>query len=329
MLSLLKRLREDHNIDTPGSSDWSLMELSGVCAVLNIPFLVVVQPHLLKDKDCVRLRRYPFDVINQSSGSTSEVVVPLDDLASTILGDSSLLEEDTEEQAEGATNQNSSFREHRPSRETQVECILVVEDAYFGNDREVSKNETPQWKTYRKAMKSISLSAESYLYSLQDSKSQAAAGMQGLPVFAIADISFWALRDFGTALMRREGSEKSAFGASNEIIGISSFALLPTTYRTLRIDSRIPILSSTGADKYPKHKRVLKTLAVAMDNFMKRHGIWGQGSQQGHRQRHDHKGSSSLMTVLLYSKSDVRFDMVTLSCDASGGSGGSSTTRRK
>lgn len=226
MLSLLKRLRQESVAnETPGSSDWSLSELFGVCALLNIRFLVIVQPHLLKDKGCVRLRRYPFDTISQGpnagSSSNNEIVVPLEDLASTIQGDSSLLEEDADEPVEmTAAATSSSSREYRTNKDTQVECIYIDHDQYFGNDRDVSKNETPHWKSYMKTMKGISLSAESYLSSLQDSKSQAAAGMQGLPVFA-ADIPFLVLRDFGTALMRREGNEKSAIGASNEILGNS------------------------------------------------------------------------------------------------------------
>lgn len=300
MLSLLKRLREDAS-DSAGASDWSLQELFGVCAILNIPFVVIVQPHLFS-KGSVRLRRYPYDSLSPGQGSSTssnEIFVSLNDLASTILGDTDLLEEGNEEQVEGNAASSSS------KKDTRVECIFIDNDQYFGNDRELGKNETPHWKTYMKAMKGITLSAESYLSSLQDSSSTLAPGMPGLPVFAAADVSFWALRDFGTALMRREAKEQSAVGASNETI-----------------------------ERHPKYKRVLKTLASAIDNYMRRHGLWtgntvnhhsgGGISSSFHGQRRT-SGSTSLLTILLYSKSDDRFDLVTLECH----SGQNGSSKRK
>lgn len=290
MLSLLKRLREDS--EDASSSDWSLAELFGVCGVLSIPFVVIVQPHSLRDRGTVRLRRVPLDFIGQGGG---EIVVSLDDLAATILGDRALMEDDNEDLTEATAAPSSMLRDHRSSRDAEVECIFVDHDQYFGSDRVVMKSETPQWKAYLKWMKGISLAAESYLSSLQDSKSLGALGMQNLPVFAVADMSFLVLRDFGTALMRRERNEQSALGAANEI-----------------------------TERLPKHKRVLKTLSIAIDNYMKRHGIWsGQSQQQGH-DRHQ-KGSSALISLLLYSKTDDRFDLLTLSAGGRNGAG----TRRK
>ena len=60
-------------------------------------------------------------------------------------------------------------------------------------------------------MKSVKLAAETYLSSLgEPNTSQGVLGMPGIPVFAASDLSFWVLRDFGTALMRRERKEESA-----------------------------------------------------------------------------------------------------------------------
>jgi hypothetical protein len=139
-------------------------------------------------------------------------------------------------------------------------------------------------------MKSVKLSAESYLSSLQDPSSQAAIGLEGVPVFAVADLSFFVLRDFGTALMRRERKEHSASGACAEMI-----------------------------EKYPKHRRVLKTLSVAIDNYMRQHNIWSGGNSGNDESERNQTGghrsaSSSLITVLFYSKIDDRFDMITLNC---------------
>jgi hypothetical protein len=319
----LKRLRDDST--DGGASDWSLTELVGVCALLKIPFLVIVQPHLLRDKNSVRLRRYPYDVISQggatASASTNEAFVSLDVLASTILTDTAP-DEAADEPVEASSSRDagrSHVRENRP-----LPCILVEHDQYYGNDREMYKSEVPQWKAYLKAMKSISLSAQAYLGSLQGSYgagaqsgggAAATSGQSGgapssppmTPVFAVADASFFVLRDFGTSLMRREGAERSAAGAATEAI-----------------------------ERYPKHKRVLRTLGTAIDGFMRRQGYWSySGSASAStshalaqpsliassggtsRQNQPSVHGSSLVTLLLYSKVDDRFDLVTLSSAAS------------
>lgn len=310
MLSLLKRLRED---SMEGSSDWSLTELVGVCALLNIPFLVIVQPHLLRDKGSVRLRRFPYDVIapgagsGGSGGSANEAFVSLDDLPGAILGDS--LEDDADAQADTAltTTQSSSSRDvHRSTRD--IQCIFIEHDSYYGNDRDVSRSENPHRK-YLKWMKGISMSAQSYLSGLQDPNSPYGAA----PVFAVAEAPFLVLRECGTALMRRERAERSAAGAAAEI-----------------------------GERYPEYKRPLKTLGIAIDNYMRRQGYWsyhtksdlaatgtvggsGASSSSHHHHHHQHHSgapptsSSLLASLLLYSKKDDRFDLLTLSCDGGGG----------
>ena len=59
------------------SSEMSLDQLCGLCGVFNIPFVVIVQSHLLKDKAAVRLRPV-FDLGN-------EEFIPLASLAVNIL----------------------------------------------------------------------------------------------------------------------------------------------------------------------------------------------------------------------------------------------------
>jgi hypothetical protein len=81
---------------------------------------------------------------------------------------------------------------------------------------------------------------------------------QGTPVFAV-NLPFWELRDFGTSLMR--------YGNSSAV-----------------------------TEQYPKNKKVFKTLAMAIDNLLKKHG----------------KSPISRVTILLYSREDDRFDMVTM-----------------
>jgi histidyl-tRNA synthetase len=320
MLSVLKRLRDDSS--EGGASDWSLTELVGVCALLNIPFLVIVQPHLLRDKNSVRLRRFPYDVITQGSSGTSasssnERFVPLDLLASTILRDV-VSEEDTDEPGDAIAPAPSSLRDLSRSHNQRdvLPCILVEHDQYYSNDRDMYKSEVPQWKAHQKALRGISMSAQNYLSSLHGPASASAFGASGAaslsPVFAVADASFVVLRDFGTCLMKREAAEKSAIGAANETV-----------------------------ERHPKHKRVIKTLGVAIDSYMRRQGLWSyststssspsvppssstrqdmsgggyrmQQQQQQQQQQHQGQSGSSLVSLLLYSKVDDRFDLVTLS----------------
>jgi len=304
VLSLIKRMSADTDEDG-GSSDWSLLELQGACALLKIPFIVIVQPHLLKDKASVRLRQVPFDTLPQgpsSSAGCTELFVSLDNLASTIgaLAAGRGSDETTDENPEDGSGQPPSWRENRgSSRGPRAECIYVDHDQYILSSTKLSKTDTPHYKTYLKAMKSIERSAESYLASLQDPSSQDAS--EGVPVFAVADLPFFTLRDFGTSLMRRERIEQSASGAATEMI-----------------------------ENYPKHKRVLKTLSSAIDSFMKQQGVWsgGSGTNGSDHHRHHH-GGTSLMTVLFYSKVDDRFDMITLNCGARNRSGSVSLATKR
>jgi hypothetical protein len=282
--------------------DWSLNELLGVCSIMNIPFVVIVQPHMLKDKGSVRLRRVLPDDIeigwHTGSGSGNEVFVPLEALATTIREMSVETPESDEWTAEeprpeGLTERSTSSRDPAIARSStaRVECVYVEQDQYFYDDSRISKQDTPHYKGVMKTIKSVAQRSESYLANQVNSASRT-------PVFGVSELPFWVLRDFGTCLMRRERKEQSAVGASAEV-----------------------------TERYPKGKRALKTLAMAIDNFMKRRGVWDQNSS---RSSANSSGGSQLLTVLLYSKLDDRFDMVSLE----GGSGpsnnhNSASSRRK
>jgi translation initiation factor 2-alpha kinase 4 len=308
VLSLLKRITGQSD-EEGGASDWLLSELQGACSLLRIPFIVIVQPHLLKDKNTVRLRQVSFDSLPQgptgsasSGGGIIESLVSLDNLAGAILD--AMTTRGPEDSAEDSTNEmpglNVYTRESsRTSKSTSpVECIFVDQDQYYTSSKEIPKNDTPYYKSYLKSMKSAKLNAEYFLGSLQDPSSVDSGLTDGVPVFAVPDVSFYVLRDFGTSLMRRERKEQSASGACAEMI-----------------------------EKYPKHKRILKTLSLAIDNYMRqRHDFWsggsssnsnvgGNGSTSSSNHTNDHHPSSSLITILFYSKLDDRFDMVTLKCN--------------
>jgi hypothetical protein len=320
-LSLVNRMHKD-SVDSTGSSDWSLLELQGVCALLRVPFIAIVQPHLLKDKGSVRLRRVPCDLIPQgpnasnsvvNTGSFSEAVVSLENLASTILdASSSRGGEDNHD----AVSVDGSGPPRSGLREARVDCIFVDHDQYISSTREVSKNETPHYKNTLKAMKGVKHAAQNFLATLPDPASLADIGLEGIPVFAVMEVSFFILREMGTEIMRREKSEMSTAGACAVMM-----------------------------ERYPKHRRVLRTLSLAMDNFMKQsHNFWNSIGEPmgGGPSMSSGMGTAtpSMIPVLLYSKMDDRFDMITLTSScmdcgkaksshrAVGGNVSSSTRRR-
>lgn len=282
MLSILKRIKEE-SIRDGTDSDWSLAELLGVCSLLNIPFVVIVQSHLLRDKGSVRLRRVLSDDLeigwHTGSGGSNEQFIPLENLASTIreMSESSGPEEriSGEPDQEAGTVSNRELNSVRGST-AQVECVYVDQDHFFLEQERNKSDKTPQWKGVAKAIKSVTQRSEAYLTS----HLQTFSGTT--PVFAVADVPFWVLRDFGTSLMRRERKEQSAVGASVE-----------------------------ATEAYPRGKRPLKTLASAIDMFMKKRGLWEDRSSNS-RNTVAASGGSQLLTVLLYSKLDDRFDMVSL-----------------
>jgi hypothetical protein len=286
MLSLLKRIHVDASPENSNASDWSLVELCGVCALLRIPFVVILQPHLLKEKNSVRLRRINFET-SSNQPSNGEIFVSLDNLVATILEDKSFAEESNggDEGADTTNTVQPSVGSQR-GLHLSINCIYIDSDSYYGMEREISKSETPHWKSYLKSIKKVELSAESFVETLRESEK-----LGSVPVFAVSDASFWALRDFGTALMRRE-REQSATNAYVET-----------------------------AEKWPKYKRSLKTLSTAVDAFMRRQGIWtsGSGGSKHHGQQQQQPSSrsdvasSQLLTLLFYSKLDDRFDVITMS----------------
>ena len=338
-LSLVNRLNTESDDAHSGSSDWSLMELQGVCALLRIPYIAIVQPHLLKDKASVRLRSVKFDAIPQSQsnsnnsgnmnvGQYSEIFVSLDDLPGIIQQNTAVAgrggSDDVNLKVDNTSSENfigSNTRESRNHsnsnlRKAHVECIYVDNDQFLSRMRDVSKNDTPNYKNTLRSMKSVQYSAESFLSSLPDPSYHSELGLDGVPVFAVTELSFFIIREMGTEIMRRETSDWSCAGASQFMM-----------------------------ERYPKHKRVLRNLSNAIDHFMKQsHNFWNMmtvTTDGTFSSNHQSSGpstvpssgvssstpsttvassSSSLITILLYSIVDDRFDMISLRSNHSKGS---------
>jgi len=235
-----------------------------------------VQPHLLRDKGSVRLRRVLFEGgMDLSNDSSNEQFIAIENLAWTIrqVSESNGAEETTEDQSDALLhNQPTANRDlSRTVKTPSIECIIIHHDQYFSFGNASKTN--PAWKMAIKTMKGIIQKGDSFLSSLVDPSS----ATEALPVFAVADVSFWVLRDFGTCLMKR----------TNEL--------------------SVGAACVDATEMHPEHKRVIKTLGRAIENFMKRNHFWPSGS---HGQAHQLKKVN--VVVFLYSNMDDSFDMVTL-----------------
>lgn len=274
LASLLKQQREE--AQGLGTSDWTLDELCAVCAIMKIPFVVVVQPHALREKGTVRLRMTSSNSSSSDNYSGNEQVVSLDSLPMTIK-EQSLSEagdhtyETASDPVDGSaanSGTSSSYRNSNRIVERSIECIYVQNDQFFDYERSVSKD-VPNHKIILKTMRGITQRAEGFLSALVEP-----TFTEDIPVFAVTDVPFWCLRDFGTSLMKKNEEE------------CSNKACLETI------------------DAHPTQKRGLKTLGAAIDNYMRRKGLW-QSSISA-------KGARKEAMLLLYSKIDDKFDLVTL-----------------
>ena len=269
---------------------------------MKIPFVVIVQAHLLRDKESVRLRCVTSDgAIDNSVSTTNEQIVSIENLASTIKELSaemiaSTIKELSAEMIAASDDTSLGAATLRPlpreppsmghpgqSSKGTVDCIYVDHDQYYDPDRPVSKAEN--WKVVLKTMKSVAQRGEQFISGMLDAS--AVDANMPLSIFAVADISFWALREFGTCLMKRSRSERSATGACREV-----------------------------TEEYPRFKRVIKTLGSAIESFMKRNGYWiASGHQRAVSTAHHqetNQNRAKVVTILLYSRADDRFDMVSL-----------------
>lgn len=246
-----------------------------------IPFVVVIQPHTLRDKGTVRLRSVMHSHNATENYSGNEKIVSLESLPGTILDLS--FSDGTEhphhvssDQAESSvltSGSSSNYRNSNRSTEPSIECIYVQNDQFFDSERPVSK-EVNNHKSILKTIRGIMQRAEGFVSTIGDPTLT-----ESIPVFAVADLSFWCLRDFGTNLMKKN-HDRCSSNACQETI-----------------------------DDYPSHKRGIKTLGSAIDGYMRRQGYWQAGGSSG-------KGSSPQEAkLLLFSKQDDRFDLITLECD--------------
>ncbi|KAL9183928.1 hypothetical protein ACHAXT_002014 [Thalassiosira profunda] len=227
MLSLLR-----HWGDTNAVNEWSssVDRISGICALLNIPFVVVVQPHLLKSKAAVKLRQ---TTVNSASGpvyNESEELVPLTSLPSLLLERLNTLNDQNEDTHLSELPSQTSFSGEQSHLQVQqlsntdMECIYVSADGYFDNEHRV---QSTQWKQIKKLLRQSSQKMAGHIGEVIE---------QHTPVLAI-DLPFRVVRDVGSALTF-DGVESLSGGEM--------------------------------ASRYPEHKKKLRSLAYALDQLARK-----------------------------------------------------------
>lgn len=272
MLSLLKRQDSANEIAVSDTNEWTLDQICGVCSLLKIPFVVVVQLHLLREKGSVRLR--PIVDLSSTHNGVYESFVPMTSLASEIkerLMSGSLTTKDDAEYEVSSTG--SAFdrqigdSHHQPSRNLSVtsdlECIYVDTDQFYF-DFDGVNNKDQKVKNLIKTVKTTKQRAGTFI-----------ANMSEVPVIVV-DLPFAIIRDFNSTSMFEEGPS----------IATTTNNLLST---------------------YPKHRKTLKTLAMCLDHLIRR--------------QREEKGSlpnnKSVITILVCSFHDDRFDLLTLDTQTS------------
>lgn len=184
LLSLLRHLRSSSAVHEWSSS---VDRICGISAMLNIPFVVVVQPHLLKSKAAVKLRQITTNTPSGPVYDGSEELVNLESLPSLLLYRLSSQNDTRDDLADDhqATNEDAS-NQVQTHGNIDMECIYVGTDQYFDNEHRVNNT---QWKQIKKIMAASQKKMASHINKVVD-----------IPVIAI-DLPFRVVRDLGTSLI--------------------------------------------------------------------------------------------------------------------------------
>ena len=222
--------------DSGATSDLSLEDLTGMASVFRIPFIVVAQPHLLRERGSVRLRHIVGEAFE-------EEFISLDELASKIK-EQLILHETTTGAARSTGNPENTFRavgrklstgdDNKTSSSAAIQCIYCDEaECHVQQDLEKRKGTSSDKATAKAAKKELSRAmqkAEAYINCISTSSS---LGL-GTPVIASA-LPYLILRDLGTALVTHATT-------SDAIAGITA--------------------------KYPNYRRLLKTVGMSIEHAM-------------------------------------------------------------
>ncbi len=188
MLSLLQHFSSDSSLVHEWSS--SVDRICGTCAILNIPYVIIVQLHLLKTKAVVKLRQTASHTVSGPSYKGNEEIVPLKSLESLLLERLKSINDGREDLPLTVTpsQPSSSDPQIQSSHNNDVECIYVGTEQYFEQGNRVNN---PNIKQIQKVMKSSKQKMANRIRVLSD---------HSTPVIAI-DLPFRVVRDVGSMLI--------------------------------------------------------------------------------------------------------------------------------
>ena len=230
-------LLENFMSESKTSHEWSVDMICGIAAILNIPFVIIVQPHLLSKKSSVKLRQ---TTIEHGTGplfnyNGNEEIVALNSLSSLILERLSAVNDVSDENISARQQTNAIDSSIQPMQSHNgnfdLECIYVDNDQYFDDSNRINSS---QWKRVKKVMKATSQKMVDHLGStLCDSTT---------PVIAV-DLPFRVVRELGSCLI---------------------------------FDGLESLISHDITTKYPGHKKTFRTLMYACDSISRRTGSGGR-----------------------------------------------------
>jgi hypothetical protein len=245
--------------------DWRLDELEKICSLFQIPFLVIVQDHLLREKESVRLRMIPHSKhlsTNTVNSSTNEENVPVLSLASFIkdrllstnsfhhgfdvdLDDTKMLFDSSSTRTMDRQQDTPSLHKHTsPSSSSSsvtndMDCIYVDIDQFYREDNISVSNKDKESKQRKRMFKTCIQRVEEQLNSTLLSSSSTHKH-EGCTLLTI-NLPFMIIRDFSSAAM---------FGNKSKPI--------------------MNVLVESGIlTKHKSHSKLLKTLAMSLDHLIR------------------------------------------------------------
>lgn len=253
MMSLLQHLSSNASANNDWSS--SVDRICGICAILNIPYVIIVQPHLLKTKSVVKLRRTTTHTASGLLYNVVDELVPLLSLPTLLLerlGSQSDRWDDTHsaDLSSHLVNNGDNLLVVQSPNKTEIECIYVGTDQYF--DSEQKANNT-QWKHVKKVIKATTQKIATRMNELFD---------QSLPVIAM-DLPFQAVRDIGSSLM---------FDGLVSLTCSSLQSKYPEHKKVLRnlayaLDALIQKVHSRTTSSEEKNRLTIFLYSISCDNF--------------------------------------------------------------
>ena len=240
--------------------------------------MVIVQPHLLRDKSTLRLRPINFDGASKAFNTGGndefvklEMVAPIikKRIASTTHKDDKLVEGELNNHS--IVMSNSLEHETSSATNSKVQCIYVESDQFYGKENINSIEDKGDKKNIWKAMNASLLRATSFITNISDESSPT-----GFPIVAVR-VPFLILRDYGTQLM---------------------------------INGSFNIKGTNIHEKFPEYKKILKTLAMAIDSLIRQR--ISDKSKPNSKSMSAEGEENSEFFVLLLSTVDDKFDLLSL-----------------